>query len=286
MHTSTNGIEFIERHEGVVLKAYRDVAGVWTIGAGLTRASGVVKPRPGMVITKAEASRLLGLALSQYERDVAQAMPGAIQREFDGAVSFHYNTGAIRRASWVDAWKRDDWPDVLRRLLAWRKAGGRVVRGLELRRRAEFDLIRYGDYGISRSKSLYGAPNIGLPLAPEEHSRVVADLRALGYKWTLLEVRRFQRDHDLTVDGIIGRATLSAIQRRLEAKKTPKASATAAAGSAGVFVAGDALPSWVAPVAIVGVVLLAGYFAWHYRDVIAVKVQSRAPRLARALRSF
>lgn len=44
--TSPEGLAFLERHEGVVLRAYRDVVGVWTIGAGLTAASGVVKPQP------------------------------------------------------------------------------------------------------------------------------------------------------------------------------------------------------------------------------------------------
>ena len=51
MQLSDKGLAFLETHEGVVLKAYRDPVGVWTIGAGLTAASGVVKPKAGMVIT-------------------------------------------------------------------------------------------------------------------------------------------------------------------------------------------------------------------------------------------
>lgn len=39
------GIPFLEAHEGVALTAYRCPAGKWTIGAGLTAASGVVEPR-------------------------------------------------------------------------------------------------------------------------------------------------------------------------------------------------------------------------------------------------
>ena len=105
MQTSERGIAFNERLEGVVLRAYRCPAGKWTIGAGLTAASGVVDPGPGMVITVEDASRLMALALrKKYEPAVARAMPGAKQHAFDGGVSFHWNTGAISRASWVPAW--------------------------------------------------------------------------------------------------------------------------------------------------------------------------------------
>ncbi|HEV7286699.1 MAG TPA: lysozyme, partial [Kaistia sp.] len=92
------GLEQLVAEEGEVLRAYRDVAGVWTIGVGLTAASGVVKPKAGMVITRAESRRLLAAALARrYEPAVAAAMPGAPAHAFDGAVSFHFNTGAIAR---------------------------------------------------------------------------------------------------------------------------------------------------------------------------------------------
>ena len=63
MDISEPGIAMLEAEEGVVLRAYRCPAGVWTIGAGLTAASGVVVPQAGMVITPAEASALLARAL-------------------------------------------------------------------------------------------------------------------------------------------------------------------------------------------------------------------------------
>jgi len=102
MRTSENGIAFIQRHEGVVLRAYRDPVGVWTIGAGLTKKSGVVDPSPGMAITREQADDLLARALRlNCEPAVARAMPRAKPHEFDAGVSFHFNTGAIARASWV-----------------------------------------------------------------------------------------------------------------------------------------------------------------------------------------
>ena len=147
MQTSDKGIAFLERHEGVVLKAYRDPVGIWTIGAGLTAASGVVKPSAGMTITADEASALTRKALTaNYEPAVEAAMPGAEQHEFDAGVSFHWNTGAIGRASWVRAWRIKAWEKVQAKLALWSKAKGRVLAGLKRRRDEEFKLLRFGIY--------------------------------------------------------------------------------------------------------------------------------------------
>lgn len=146
--TSSKGVAFLERHEGVVLKAYRCPAGVWTIGPGLTAGSGVVRPKAGMTITRAEATHLLQLALRQnYEPGVKRVMPGARQHEFDAGVSFHFNTGAIGRASWVRRWIERDWNATRAAMRAWNKGGGKVLPGLTRRREEEFRLLEHGDYG-------------------------------------------------------------------------------------------------------------------------------------------
>ncbi|MGB3408608.1 MAG: lysozyme, partial [Jannaschia sp.] len=147
MQTSAKGIAFLERHEGVVLQAYRDPVGIWTIGAGLTKASGVVTPVAGMVITAKQATRLLEKALPKYERRTATAMPGAAQHALDGGVSFDYNTGAIHRASWVAAFRENKRQAVRDGLALWRKGGGRVLPGLVRRRSEEAELILNANYG-------------------------------------------------------------------------------------------------------------------------------------------
>lgn len=296
--TSAEGIAFLERHEGVVLKAYRDVAGVWTIGPGLTAASGVVKPVPGMIITRAEASRLLLDALKRnYEPTVRSTMPNAAQHEFDGGVSFHFNTGAIGRASWVNAWLVRQWPGVQAGLLKWVKGGGKVLPGLRRRREEEFRLMREGRYGTSLVKTIRkgaqdrgAAATFGVGVDGHELSEIRVALRDLGYEpgpdLELVDataVMRFQRDHDLKVDGIIGRATLTALQRRLNARKAPLG--PAAAGGATAANPVD-LPDWA-------VWLIAGLLAlwlirlsWSYRDVLAAKVSRLAPDVAAFLRRF
>lgn len=304
MQTSPKGIAFLEWHEGVVLKAYRDPVGILTIGAGLTRASGVVDPKPGMRITKAEASALLSKALNRnYEPAVRKAMPGAEQHEFDGGVSFHWNTGAIARASWVKAWRNRAWTAVEKGLRAWNKGGGRVLPGLVRRREEEYMLIWRGDYGIEAGLSApEGLARFAVQLSQGELVEVRKGFARLGYepgddaRGVLTgSVNDFQRDHDLTVDGIIGRATLSTLQRRLDAARKAKVGGSTAgaatAGSAtatGTETVTEALPlaDWALWIVLALTAIWAVKMAFDYRDVIAAKVQHRAPRIAGWLRSF
>jgi len=304
MDISEPGIAMLEAEEGVVLRAYRCPAGVWTIGAGLTAASGVVTPRAGMVITPDEASALLAKALERnYEPAVDRAMwPGRpVQHEFDAGVMFHFNTGAIGRASWVKAWITDNADAARRGLMAWNKGGGKVLPGLVKRREREADLLLKGVYTPVKARraavTAHGPARIALPLSAAEFSAARAALAGLGYavgtdpiRITAQAVRSFQRDHDLTVDGILGRATLSTLQRRIDARrKTAVAAPALGLTGAGTATGGtDAL----AGVPLSGAVLLglavlwAGWLAFQYRDAIAATVQRRLPRLARILRSF
>lgn len=112
------------------------------------------------------------------------------------------------------------------------------------------------------------------------------------------EIRRFQNDHGLTADGKIGRATLSTLQRRIDAAEKAKPVALASVSTTATGITATAptgtsdITDWIAaqPWAIgaaAGAVGLWGlWLAWAYRDVIAAKIQGRAPRLAAALRSL
>ncbi|MFY8145809.1 MAG: glycoside hydrolase family protein, partial [Rhodobacter sp.] len=238
-----------------------------------------------------------------YEPAVDRAMwPGRpVQHEFDAGVMFHFNTGAIGRASWVRAWIRDNADAARRGLMAWNKGGGKVLPGLVKRREREADLLLKGVYAPGKARraavTANGPARIALPLSAAEFSAARAALAGLGYavgtdpiRITAQAVRSFQRDHDLTVDGILGRATLSTLQRRIDARrKTAVAAPALGLTGAGTATGGtDAL----AGVPLSGAVLLglavlwAGWLAFQYRDAIAATVQRRLPRLARILRSF
>ena len=307
MQTSSQGLAALQLEEGTVLRAYRCPAGVWTIGDGLTAASGVVKPRAGMVITAAEAARLLALALREkYEPsvEVAMAIPGTVvarpsQHEFDAGVSFHFNTGAIRKASWVKQWKaKSPRAQIRMSLLAWNKGEGKVLPGLTARRDREATMLLDGVY---RGEPTLQKPALtyatwGLPLSGAEIKAVMQGFAKLGYNIgdkadaiRLAAAMKFQSDHGLTVDGIIGRATLSTLQRRLDART--KSVAPAVATAVAVPASTD-LTTQIADLPMIGPVLLVGAALWgltlayRYRDVIAAKINQPLPRLAGFLRSF
>lgn len=307
MKLSDKGLAFLELHEGVVLKAYRDPVGIWTIGAGLTSASGVVKVRPGMILSNDEASRLLREALRKnYEPGVSRAMPGAQQHEFDAGVCFHFNTGAIGRATWVKRWRaKADDALIKAGLMAWVKGGGRVLPGLKRRREEEAVMLLEGRYiGVNAPLVLKKSARQGSALARwavaldgDEIGRIREGFRKLGYDpgpdtdgVIVAAAVNFQADHDLKTDGIIGRATLSTLQRRLDAgaKAKPAVAVPAAAGAGSATDSFDALqlPPQAEWLILAAACLFAAYVAWRYRDVVAAKVQGMLPRTAAFLRSF
>lgn len=299
--TSDRGIAFLERQEGVVLRTYLDPVGQPTVGAGLTAASGVIIPKPGQEITRDEARALLIAAMGRtYEPQVRRAMPGTAQHEFDAAVSFHWNTGAIDRASWVAEWRgKKRWPVIEAMLGMWKKGGGKVLPGLVERRAEEFLLLRDGIYGASAAPLpplATGSAGFAIALSPGVLKSIREGFRTLGYEPGRTEgvidaaaVTRFQKDHGLTADGIIGRATLSTLQRCLDLRSKSATTAVTGAAGAAVQTGGGAetagLPGWAGYLVLGVAVLFALRLAWTYRDVIAARVQHRLPKLAEWLRS-
>ena len=156
MRVSDKGIAFLVAHEGVVPGPYLDSVGVWTWGVGHTAAAGAPIPSAmprGMPADLDAALREVFMVfrrdLAKYEADVERALgrTPAAQHEFDAAVSFHFNTGAIGRASWVDLWKRGQKADAARSMLAnWRKPAEIIGR-----RTAERDLFLTGSYGTDKA---------------------------------------------------------------------------------------------------------------------------------------
>ncbi|GEM_PF-1370340 len=141
-------LALIRRFEGLRLKAYRDAGGVWTIGYGHTSRAGPQKVRPGMRITRAEAEEILRRDVQRFARQVAEALGEDVMRrlnenQFGALVSFAYNVGIgnFRRSSVFRAVRDGRYDDVPRLLMRWTKAGGRRLRGLERRRRAEGKLF-------------------------------------------------------------------------------------------------------------------------------------------------
>lgn len=236
MTLSDRGDAVLVEEEGDVLRAYKCPAGVWTIGTGLTAASGVVKPKAGMTITREESRRLRRLALQRnYEPRVRKALPAEPQHVFDGAVLFDFNTGAIHRASWVGAFLANRIQVAAQSFKSWNKGGGKVLPGLVKRRNREWDIIEFGNYGAAAKARV---------AALSDFSEHLHDFRQLGYdvsKGAVTTITAFQRAQGLTVDGLIGPATRAAIARALSVKKNNLAAQGGAlvggAGGAGTDIA-------------------------------------------------
>ncbi|WP_374409146.1 lysozyme [Pelagerythrobacter sp.] len=133
-----------QRGDGLV-EAYADPGtggAPWTIGWGAT-GPGI---GPGTVWTQAECDARLARDLERYAADVAAALGDAptTRRQFDALVSFHYNTGAIARATLTRRHVAGDYNAAAAEFARWNRAGGRVMRGLTRRRAAEAQLYLYG----------------------------------------------------------------------------------------------------------------------------------------------
>ena len=156
MKTSTRGLLMLMRHEAIVLSTYEDSVGVATIGVGHTAAAGDPKPIPGMTISLAEALELFRKDIARYEAGVNRAVTVPLApHEFDGLLSFHYNTGAIGTASLVKKLNAGDRQGAADGLRAWNKAGGKVLPGLTRRRAEERELFLTGNYGDLATVPVY-----------------------------------------------------------------------------------------------------------------------------------
>ncbi len=131
-----------KRPDGMV-EAYPDSAtggDPWTIGWGATGPD----IGPGTVWTQAQCDKRLERDLTRYAKEVAQAIGDAptTPNQLDAMVSFHYNTGAIGRATLTRKHVAGDYAGAAREFDRWVYAGGRVMKGLVRRRAAEAALYR------------------------------------------------------------------------------------------------------------------------------------------------
>ena len=107
----------------------------WTIGWGSTGPD----IKRGLVWTQAQCDERFDRHVQEFVRDVNTALAGApvTQNQFDALVSFHYNTGAIHKATLTKLHKAGKYAEAANEFLKWNRAGGRVMAGLTRRREAE-----------------------------------------------------------------------------------------------------------------------------------------------------
>jgi GH24 family phage-related lysozyme (muramidase) len=129
----------IASHEAIVRQAYKDSVGKWTWSAGLTSATGHdVERYIGKPQTLEKCLAVYAWALENYAEEVRKAFAGysLTKAQFAGALSFHWNTGAIKRASWVKLWKAGDIAGARKAFMEWNKPAEIIPR-----RQKECDLF-------------------------------------------------------------------------------------------------------------------------------------------------
>lgn len=143
MKTSSKGIDLIKSFETLRQTAYKAVPTekYYTIGYGHYGPD----VEPDSTVTEKEAEQLLKEDLADVERAVSNATAGwnLNQNQFDALASFTFNVGirAFRNSTLLKLIKRTTPENVIRaEFMKWKYSGGRVLPGLERRRRAEADL--------------------------------------------------------------------------------------------------------------------------------------------------
>ena len=135
MQYSKTGLALTERFEGCRLEAYRDVAGVLTIGYGHVIRPGETFGR----IDEETGQELLAEDCGIAENFINATTPGLSQNEFDALVSFVFNVGVgnYDSSTLKKKLKAGDKAGAAEEFLKWDHVHGEVMPGLARRRAAE-----------------------------------------------------------------------------------------------------------------------------------------------------
>lgn len=157
MRTSEQGIKLIKHFEGCHFKPYLCPAVLWTVGYGRVlypeqnrlklseRKTYALHPSDNRKWSQEEVDDLLRKDLLRFENGVRRLLPAVplTQNQFDALVSFSFNLGlgTLQRSTVRSALLRGDEKTAIDTLLKYRRAGGKILKGLERRRAAEAALF-------------------------------------------------------------------------------------------------------------------------------------------------
>lgn len=174
-------LDKLKKWEGLKLKAYRDVAGVLTIGYGSTG----MHVKSGMVISEKQAETLLKKDLDRFEKAVDESVNVPLtDNQFGALVSFSFNVGvtAFKGSTLLKKLNAGDYDSVPVQLSRWNKAGGAVVQGLVNRRAAEAGLWAAGSFVSSAPvQAVVSKPNILSSENVAVAGTLISSIASVGY---------------------------------------------------------------------------------------------------------
>jgi lysozyme len=149
-------IEQIKKDEGVRNRPYQCPALLWTVGVGhvIDPSHAKVKladrkqlPIPAgwdRVLSAEEIDEILRKDLNRFESGVLRLIKVKLtQGQFDGLVSFSFNVGLgnLQNSTLRMKLNRGDYEGAAEQFLVWTKAGGKVLKGLVIRRTHEKEMF-------------------------------------------------------------------------------------------------------------------------------------------------
>jgi lysozyme len=139
VNVSKAGITLIKHHEGVRNRPYRCPANLWTVGVGHLIGDGKHLPDSwNRTFSQEEIDGILKSDLRRFELGVHKMLPNVPlrQHEFDAIISFCFNLGlgCFQRSTLRQALLRGDKKAAMESLVKYCRAGGKILRGLQIRR--------------------------------------------------------------------------------------------------------------------------------------------------------
>ena len=145
------GKDLIREFEGCKLVAYKCPAGVWTIGYGSTFYEDGTPVKEGDKIDIYTANQLFDNVLTKFEKQVRLLLGDTLlvslpAEAIDSLISISYNigTGAFAKSTLLKRIKTNklDFDGIEAAFNMWVKSNGKVLKGLQRRRKAEFQMYR------------------------------------------------------------------------------------------------------------------------------------------------
>lgn len=153
MNISDKCLKMIIHHEGKRNKPYRCPALLFTIGVGhvmypeqaripmAERMNFQIKPQDDRFYPDEEVFDILKKDLQRFVSGVIRLCPATVnnQSHLDALTSFAFNVGLgnLQKSSIRMKYNRGDYEGAAEGLLEWNKAGGKVLKGLDNRRKDE-----------------------------------------------------------------------------------------------------------------------------------------------------